>query len=212
MEKEDLKKHIDDLSEIRLMMQRASKFISLSGLTGILAGVFAIIGALIAYWYIYIFYPSAKEPFVFKFTTLENDAIFFLIILSSIVFVLSIFFGILLTTRNSRKKNLPLWDISSKKVVVNLAIPLFTGALFILYLIFKGNYFLVIPLSLIFYGLSLINAGHFTYSDIKYLGFIEIILGFFCVLFIDYSLFIWAIGFGFMHIIYGVLMYFKYER
>ncbi len=206
------KKHLEDLSEIRLMMERASKFISLSGLSGVLAGIFAIIGATIAFWYLNIFLPQAQYPLIFKTLSLKYDGILFLLLLSFLIFVLAFLAGIFFTTRNSRKKNLPLWDQSSKKVLVNLFIPLIPGALFVLYLIFNDFYLLIIPSSLIFYGLSLINAGHFTFSDIKYLGFIEIFLGLISLIFSSWGLIIWTIGFGAMHIVYGVFMFYKYEK
>ncbi len=206
------KKHLEDLSEIRLMMERASKFISLSGLSGVMAGVFAIIGAAIAFWYLNVFLPEAQTPFLIKELSLKYDSVIFLLLLAFIIFSLAFISGIFFTTRHSRKKNLPLWDYSSKKVLINLFIPLFPGTLFVLYLIFNEFYLLIIPSSLIFYGLSLINAGHFTYSDIKYLGYIEIFLGLISLVFSHWGLIIWTIGFGAMHIVYGVLMFYKYEK
>ena len=205
-------KHIDDISEIRMMMERASKFISLSGLSGVMAGVFAFIGSAIAYWYLQIYLPKAQAPLLFKNLSLKDDATIFLLLLAMIIFLLAVLSGVFFTTRNSRKKKIPLWDHSSKKVLVNLFVPIFTGAVFIFYLIFKDIYVLIIPSSLIFYGLALINAGHFTYSDIKYLGYIEIFLGFLSLFFISLGLIIWTIGFGAMHIVYGILMFYKYEK
>jgi hypothetical protein len=206
------KKHIDDLSEIRIMMERASKFISLSGLSGVMAGIFAIIGSGIAYWYLEVFLSSSKSPLFFEELGIKYGNILFLFLLAFVVFALAVLSGIIFTSRNSRRKKLPLWDHTSKKLLFNLFIPLSSGALFIVYLIFNDLYLLIIPASLIFYGLSLINAGHFTYSDIKYLGYIEIVLGFVSLIFAGAGLIIWTIGFGVMHIVYGILMYYKYEK
>ncbi len=209
---EEHNKHIEDITEIRHMMERASKFISLSGLSGVMAGIFAIIGAAVAFWYLEIFMPSAEKPLLFNDIELKHDAEISLLLLAIIIFTLALLSGIFFTTRNSRKKNIPLWDHSSRKVMINLFIPIITGALFIVFLIFKEFYLLIVPSSLIFYGLSLINAGHFTFSDIKYLGYIEIILGFSSLIFANQSLIIWTIGFGAMHIVYGILMFYKYEK
>jgi len=206
------KKHLEDLSEIRMMMERASKFISLSGLSGVLAGIFAIIGAAIAFWYLEIFLPTAQNPLIFKSLDIKLDTIFTLLTLACTIFALAVLSGIFFTTRNSRKKKLPLWDHSSKKVLINLFIPLIPGALFVLYLIFNEFYLLIIPSSLIFYGLSLINAGHFTFSDIKYLGYIEIFLGLLSLVLSSWGLIIWTVGFGALHIVYGVFMFYKYEK
>ena len=45
---------LDQLSDIRQLMERSSRFISLSGLSGVFAGIYAIIGAGAAYWYLRI--------------------------------------------------------------------------------------------------------------------------------------------------------------
>jgi hypothetical protein len=65
---------------------------------------------------------------------------------------------------------------------------------------------------LIFYGLALINASKYTYNDIRYLGISELLIGLCSTLFLGYGLFFWAAGFGLAHIVYGALMYFKYDK
>ncbi|MGE5429024.1 MAG: hypothetical protein ACM3O8_14110, partial [Methylococcaceae bacterium] len=65
---------------------------------------------------------------------------------------------------------------------------------------------------LIFYGLALVNAGKFTLSEVHYLGITEIVLGLMAAVFINWGLLFWALGFGVMHIVYGMMMYYKYER
>jgi hypothetical protein len=209
---EDQKKHIEDLSEIRSMMERASKFISLSGISGISAGIFALIGAAIAYWYLEFHYPKASEPILFNSLTILEDGIVFLFLLSILVFFGAFAVAVFFTTRNSRIKKIPIWDYSSKRLLFNLMFPLTIGGLFIVALIYYNSYFLIIPSSLIFYGIALINGGHFTYSDIKYLGYFEIFLGLVALIFINLGMYIWALGFGVLHIIYGSIMYFKYEK
>jgi hypothetical protein len=58
----------------------------------------------------------------------------------------------------------------------------------------------------------LINASKYTFNDIRYLGFCEIILGLGAAVYVGYGLYFWALGFGILHIIYGAMMYYKYER
>ena len=65
---------------------------------------------------------------------------------------------------------------------------------------------------LIFYGIALYNASKHTLSYVKYLGFTEIILGLISAMYPGDGFWFWVIGFGFMHIIYGSLMYFKYDK
>ncbi len=209
---ENPQKHIADISEIRNMMERASKFISLSGLSGISAGTIALLGSMIAYWYLHIYLPTASVPLIFKSFGVTGSSIALLFILASIIFCFAFLSAVFFTTRNSKKKNIPIWDINTRRLLFNLIFPLLIGAIFIVLLVKNGFYILIIPSSLIFYGFALIHSGNFTYSDIKFLGYIEIILGILALLFVEFGLFIWALGFGFFHIVYGIIMYFKYEK
>ena len=76
----------------------------------------------------------------------------------------------------------------------------------------KGFYDLLAPASLVFYGLTLINAGKFTYDEVKIVGYVEIVLGLVGLYFVGYGLLLWAIGFGLIHIFYGIYMHYKYEK
>jgi len=64
---------------------------------------------------------------------------------------------------------------------------------------------------LIFYGLALVDAGKFTYGEVFYLGILEIITGLVSAFFPSLGLFFWIFGFGVLHVIYGLVMYRKYE-
>jgi len=208
----DNKKHIEDIAEIRSLMEKSSKFISLSGLSGIMAGVFALIGAFISNWYISAYLPKQIEASFIKSISLECESKILLMLLAFIVFVLAFATATYFTSKNNKNKSSKLWDYNAKKVVSNLFIPLSAGVFFISYLILNSYFVLIVPASLIFYGLSLINAGHFTFSDIKYLGLLEILIGVVSLFFTEFYIIFWSIGFGILHIIYGILMYIKYER
>lgn len=204
----DSKEHLQAITEIRSMMERSSRCISLSGLSGVFAGVFALIGAYLAYLKLFSFGESYRllegESFADVIVYLVSDAAF--------VLVASLTAGTLLTIRNSKRKGLKIWDNSAKRLVINLAIPLVAGGLFCMVLLYHSIIGLVAPATLIFYGLALVNASKYTFDDIRYLGVCEIVLGLAGSLFIGYGLLFWAIGFGVLHIVYGAVMYFKYER
>lgn len=201
--------YIKDISEIRNIMERSSRFMSLSGLSGIMAGVYALIGAYIAYR---IFYFS--DEILYRSIARGNFSgdVLKLVGLALVILVLAIATGIWLSYRKAKKKGYKVWDITAQRMLVNLAIPLVTGGIFIIILFFKGLIGLIAPATLIFYGLSLINASKYTYTDIRYLGFCELILGLLSSYYIGYGLVFWAMGFGLLHIIYGSVMYFKYEK
>ena len=200
--------YIKDLSEIRIMMERSTKFLSLTGLSGILAGSYALIGAYLAYR---LFYGRTEEGF-FKTMPVENGAVLNLVFLALSILVLAVGTAIYLSSKKATKNKEVLWNPVSRRLVTNMAIPLITGGIFVLILISKGNFELLAPLTLIFYGLALINASEFTFKDLKYLGMINILLGLISSYFPVLGLLLWAIGFGLMHIIYGIYMHLSYEK
>lgn len=208
-------KHLETLSEIRSIMERSSRFISLSGLSGVAAGIFALLGAAAVYVYIGAT-PFDHKHLYFKLA-LSSDKwglspLLFFLLDTSIVLIGAISCGIVFTVRKARKKGLAIWDATSQRLLINLLIPLVAGGIFCLLLLHHGVVGLVAPTTLIFYGLALVNASKYTLTDIRYLGFSEIILGLIAMYFIGYGLEFWAIGFGFLHIFYGLAMYYKYER
>ncbi|TCC99843.1 hypothetical protein [Pedobacter psychroterrae] len=207
MNKQD--EQLNALNDIRKMMDRSSRFISLSGLSGVFAGITALVGAYFANQEIVNYVNRDLETAYF-----DAGIEFNLIKIGLLVLIIALVGGALFTYRQSKKKNLPIWDKTAKNLLINLAIPLATGGLFIAALLYvhSNAYGLIAPSCLLFYGLALVNASKYTYTDIRFLGFCEIILGLIAMFNIGYGLYFWAVGFGILHIIYGTLMYFKYER
>lgn len=202
-------KYLNDISEIKNMMNRSSRFISLSGLSGILAGIYSLIGAYLAYRTIYF---DASDLGSYKTLVISEFAVYKLLVIAASVVVLSITSGIFLTVRKAKLHNEKIWDTSSKRLVINFLIPLVTGGILILYLIEKEDFSLIATLTLIFYGLACINASKYTLGDVRYLGITLLVLAFISLWFIGYGLLFWTLGFGVCHIFYGSLMYYKYEQ
>lgn len=200
-------KHQDDLEHIRSMMERSSRFISLSGISGIMAGVIALIASVFAFYFMsknginYLADNRSYSP------TLQNQ----LMITGMLALIGALYFGIFFTVRKSRKNNIKIWNALSQRLLISLIIPLIAGGIFCLALIYHGQFGLVAPATLIFYGLALINASKYTLNDIKYLGYCQLLLGLIALFFIGYGLFFWALGFGLLHIIYGFMMHKKYH-
>ncbi len=198
----------DDLQHIRQMMERSSRFISLSGLSGVGAGMIALIGAGIAYYILKengIDYSGQLPVFY------PEDVLLKLALLALIVLGIAISSGIIFTLRKSKKNGLKVWTATTKKLLLNLFIPLLTGGIFCIALLYHNNLVLIAPATLVFYGLGLVNASKYTYSDIQYLGYCQILLGLTAMFLPGYGLAFWALGFGILHIIYGIVMYKKYE-
>ena len=197
------KDYLKDISEIKNMMNKSSRFISLSGLSGILAGVYALIGAAVAYWLVM---TSGRDYLML------DGRIFRLVLLDLfLVAFFSIVTGIILTTQKAKKNGAKIWDSTSQRLVINFMIPLIAGGLYILIILNQQKYGQTGGLMLIFYGLALINASKYSIGDIRYLGFAEIILGLIATLYPGLGFWFWVLGFGVLHIVYGTWMHFKYD-
>ena len=205
----DSKNYLQDIQEIKHMMNQSSRFISLSGLSGVLAGIYCLTGAFLAYKTIYFDTSSLGG---YQDLVISEFAVIKLLCIATFVILLSLITAIVLSIRKAKKTNEKVWNIATRRLLINFFIPLATGGFFIIFLIEKNIFGLVAPLTLIFYGLSCVNASKYTLGDVRYLGITMIILGLISTWFLGYGLLFWALGFGVCHIIYGSMMYFKYER
>jgi hypothetical protein len=196
-----------DITEIRSMMERSSKFLSLSGLSGVMAGIYALAGAFISYQ-VLGFNP---DDLTVNDTTVKSS-LWKIVVLALIVLVLALGTAIYLSWRKASKSGEKFYNATTRRVVSAMAIPLIAGGLLILALLLKGLVGLIAPLSLIFYGLALYNTSKFTYDEVKTMGLVEIGLGLIGTFYVGYGLICWALGFGVVHIIYGIYLHYKYER
>jgi predicted lysophospholipase L1 biosynthesis ABC-type transport system permease subunit len=204
------KDYIKDISEIRSMMERSSRFLSLSGLSGVMAGIYALAGALVAFL-VFGFNPDS-------FTYSMNSTAGVPANISSVIFVALIILALALGTviylsrRNAGKRGEKMWSATTRRLLANMMVPLSTGGILIVILILNGLAGLAAPISMIFYGLALFTASKMTLEEVKLMGIIQISLGLISILVIQYSLIIWALGFGLVNIVYGIYMHYKYER
>ncbi|GAB5538820.1 MAG: hypothetical protein Salg2KO_09230 [Salibacteraceae bacterium] len=213
---EEKTNQLEALQDIRSMMERSTRFISLSGLAGVFSGTFALIGAYIAHW-VTTSSPWIKRAQDTDFGTgqivnVDWSVVSILALDAFLVLTLSIGVSYYFTRRKSLAKGLPLWGASSKQMLWNLSLPLITGALFCAILFNYGLIGLIAPTTLIFYGLALLNAGKYSFEEINYLGISEIVLGLLGLWFKGQGLLFWSLGFGVLHIVYGVLMYIRHDR
>ena len=195
--------YLKDIQDIKSMMDKSSQFISLSGLSGVLAGIYALIGAYIVKFQI----ASQPESVV----TLESLAFKYIIATAATVLILSVVTAFIFTHFKAKKENEKVWNSTSKRMAVNFLIPLLTGGIFAIILVDRAYYELIAPVTLLFYGLSCINASKYTLRDVRYLGITIVILGLLSAAIPGYTLEFWALGFGVCHIIYGSIMHFKYD-
>lgn len=211
------KQQLDALTDIKQMMERSSRFISLSGLSGVAAGICALIGAYFAYG---VISPNRLDNVEKSggINTSEAPATLAefmgssLFIIAIATFVAAFVLAFAFTWLRSQKNNVPIWGVASRRLMWSVGVPMAAGGIYLLKLIENGVYGLIAPGCLVFYGLALLNAGKYTLGEIKYLGYTQIALGLISCWFIGYGLYFWAAGFGLMHIIYGIVMWSRYER
>lgn len=206
----DQNSHLEALQDIRQMMQRSSRFLSLSGLSGIAAGLWALVGAYFAYRWMgdyYIRYENGG----YSETDFQQLRVR-LFLLAAAVLSLALLSAFYFTWRKTKEDNVPLWNHTSRQLAINTFIPLVTGGVFVLTLLQHSQWRFIAPACLVFYGLALVNASKYTLSDVRYLGICEIVLGLVATQYERSGIHFWAVGFGLLHIIYGFIMWWKNER
>jgi len=199
---------IHELSSIKDMMQKSSRFISLSGLSGILAGVYALVGAYLAQ---HILQPFQHEYGYWINKDKVDIVTIKLFFIAVCVIGAASSTGIFLSYRKATKRGESIWDYQAKRLMFNFLIPLVTGGLFALTLIYHNAVDFIAPCTLLFYGLALIHASKYTLGTIRNFGYIQVLLGLLASVFLRNGILFMAIGFGGMHIIYGIYLYFKYD-
>jgi hypothetical protein len=197
------KDYIQDIAEIRSMMERSSKFLSLSGWAGIMAGIYALAGAYIAHSLLG-FNPDSID---YNVSNLPE-----VIILALGVLILALVTAIYFSRNKAADKGEQIWTATSRRLLSSMAVPLSIGGILIILLVLNGLTGLAAPFMLIFYGLALYNAGSFTIKEVRVMGFVQILLGLLNVVFIEFGMLFWAIGFGVVHLLYGIYMHFRLER
>lgn len=202
------KNYHEDLSHIRSMMERSSRFISLSGLSGVVAGLAAIAGAVYVY---FIFQREGIDYFDGKSNIFGPALVKKLVTIGIVILVVALLSGYFFTANKSKRKGLKIWDATTRRLLVTFAVPLVTGGFFCLALLYHHLFVFIAPATLLFYGLALVSAERYTLTDIKYLGYCQIILGLISLFFLGWGLLFWAIGFGALHIVYGLIMHKKYK-
>lgn len=207
----EYKQQLEDISEIRSMMEANTRFVSLSGLSGVSAGLVALVGALGTYRYLVgeQIYTNLQPHYSYQ---VSYNQLLTLVGIALLILLFAVGSAAFFTYRNSKKRGQSLWGKPGRRMTFNLAFPIAAGAIFCIEMALWGYWGFIAPATLIFYGMGLLNAGKYTWGEIRYLGMLEIGLGLVAAALPGYSILFWAIGFGVLHIVYGIIMYLRYER
>jgi hypothetical protein len=204
--------HLEDIKVIKKIMEESSRFLSLSGLSGIVAGLLAIAGAVVAN--LIITGSSVAEEWYSVPFVGEDDGIRTIILLltdMAVVLVLSLTAAVIFSGRKAKQTGHSAWTPVTRRMLASLILPLVAGGLFILITLTRVPANITVASTLIFYGLAVISAGKFTFGEIHWLGVLEVMTGLICLLLPQWSVFIWAAGFGIIHIGYGLFMHLRYK-
>ena len=194
---EDIEQGLKEIAEIRSLMERSSKFLSLSGLAGVAAGFIGLAGA----WTGAVILEEG-----------EGDPRSSLVALAAGVLVVAIASSLFFTIRQAKRRGQSLWTPASRLLLVALGVPLLVGGVFCIALLLQGIYDMLPATMLLFYGLGLFGASQFTHEELRYLGYSQLVLGTLAALLPESGLVFWGAGFGLMHIVYGLLMHFNRDR
>jgi hypothetical protein len=206
--------HLETLQSIRDIMERSQRFITLSGLSGIAAGTCGLVASYIAYKYMnqqFSLLQNSDYQYDITYEQWGYNAFYFFLGLAIMTLLAAFVSAYFFTYIKAKKQGRKVWDASSRRLAINFSIPLVTGGLVCLIFLDRGYLGIIAPLTLIFYGLACVHASKYTFEDIRYLGYCELVLGLLALYFIGYGLLFWALGFGVLHIVYGIIMYRKYD-
>ncbi len=198
----------DSIAEIRKMMENSTRFLSLSGFSGVVIGIYSMVA---------VFLFAHQHNFDFTHFDIDSNLWFdpgftkSALVYAVLLFAASLATSLLFSLRKSRKNKLPILSSVTRKLAFNFFTPLIVGVLICLY--FLPNYGeLILPFSLIFYGFALLFASHYTFNTLKYFGLCQLVLGILALYLPALQLVFWSLGFGALHIVYGLFMYLKFEK
>jgi hypothetical protein len=203
---------LQDVQDIKRMMQRSSRFTSLSAWSFVGAGAVALISAAIGR---YIFFVPYYRSYNTRGTFIASDFAELKTQLIGLAFATLLVAGgvaALFTWFKARRQGQSLWEYSSRQAAWQFAVPMVAGAVFLLGMLQYDEWRFVAPGCLLFYGLSMVAASRFTLGAVRWLGFGMILLGLINLFYIGYGMYFWTIGFGALHIVFGLLVWLRYER
>jgi hypothetical protein len=203
----EIEQELQAIQDIRKMMEKSSRFISLSGWSGVSAGLAALTGAFLANRQIKNYFANWSIDDSCPDCLMRD-----LIMIAGGVFLVALSTAFLFTWTKAQKEGVAIWGTTSKRLLWNTILPMVVGGVVILRMISLQYYDLVAAVSLIFYGLALINGSKYTLGEVKYLGYAIVITGLIGLWIPRQGLMLWALGFGLLHILYGLTMWWKYER
>lgn len=192
----------ENLRVIRELMERSTRYSTFSGLSGICAGLFSILGCLVQrFWVLSL--PASERLVAFTINW-------------TLVIALTIGADFFLTKRKAPLVGKTILSRLGRQMVVASAPGLLTGALLTLFLLQQGHMDQVYPVWMLSYGSAVCAVGLFSQKEVGRLGrafltagALTLALGLLTALqpyIASLGLFITALTFGGFHIAYGLIV------
>ncbi|MDR2233250.1 MAG: hypothetical protein LBE56_09025 [Tannerella sp.] len=206
----DNKEVLSTLSDIRNMMEKSSRILSLSGMSAVVVGVFAGLAAVVAH---VILGGGSLAAWLPRFDYCPVCKVQMLVLLAGFLILVCMATAYLFARRKAKRKNQRFaFDLTARRLLWNFFMPLAAGGVLCVSFLWQQQYDLLSAIMLIFYGLALINLSNYTYSNTRYLGYAQLLLGLADSFVPGHSLLFWTAGFGLFHIVYGIYFYLKFDR
>lgn len=201
---------LKDLSHIRSLMEKSTKFISISGLSGILAGIYTLLAVSFLCWKLkinWLVFGNSSHAVVYIDSA---EPVKIMVITGTLLLLISVATGVYMALRKAEKAGQSAWNPASRILLVSVAAPLLTGGAIAVMSLIKGYYFALAPCFLIFYGLALYSGSRVSFKELRLLGILQIALGLLAYAYMPFGLLFFALGFGVLHILYGAVIIKKY--
>jgi len=204
-------KHLENLSELKSILSKNTRFLSFSGLSGVIAGITALAGEYLFYnLYLATFSSSSNYADV---RNLADMKLFYSALLIALSIIgISVIVGVILARKKIRMQGSTVNRDLLKNTLIHILVPILVGGAICFVASFTDHFIYIPAFLLIFYGLGLFNGSRFSFDDLKIVGLVFMGLGLITYAYPNLSMWTWGLGFGVGHILYGLRVYFVHDR
>lgn len=208
------KEALNTLNEIKDLMEKSSRFQSISGLSIVIVGLLASVVSAGA-WLMLLphsdisWLPTTCNGILINSPFRTKIAVFSALLLLVISFSTVSFFSL---HKMKKQRGAVSFDSTLRRCLFHFCVPMVVGGLLCAAMLLQGHYGLTSTFMLVFYGLALINCSHYTSSSIAMLGYAQLVLGVVDCFAVSHAILLWWLGFGLMHILFGIYFIIKYDR
>ena len=181
-------------------MQQNSSYFSLSGLSGILVGIYGLLTVYMVHMLTSTYGDGFDGSSQLPIALLEIG----ILVLAVVMILVALITLRIRAKRSAKKHNEKLWSPFSKKLRFHTLILLLLFIVILAVVANKGYYSIITPLMLLLYGIFLLNLSRLV-GRLRYLAFAELILATIAYFIYDKELLFLGLGFGIFHIIYGIV-------